>query len=642
MMSQKQDEKKSIPGKFVSQKKRKQRKKWIIAAVIVAALLAAWGISALLRGEQLPLLTLSDTTVLSVGDLKDSISATGTVESADSTMVYSTMAYPVMAVHVEVGDRVEAGDLLAELDGAAIQKQITSQQIAMETAANTGAVQLETAQDNYENFKTGLDQGLNTTLLSAETQVQNAYDAYEKAKTMYDRYVESLDHGENTTLLGAEAALRNACTAVNNAYDACDKAEDACETAREALAEAEQQEAEAQERYDPYEMELNALQTRMDELERQLDALAPDADDTALRGELQELRDEMTQLENDADKRNAEAELLLAQYRRSEAENAVTMADSQRTAAIKALASAEDAYELQKATYRATETTVGNTLEDYAANVETAWKTYQTALTNQAAAKKATEDQLETYSNSVAGAQAGTSNATSQESLRQLQQSLEDTKIKAPCGGTVTAVYAEVGSTGSGLLFIIEDVENLVVSTSVKGYDMGTVKEGMKVDIRSDATGNDTLEGVITSIAPTAEKSMQGTTASADPRFAAEVQVLTSGSALRIGMEAKLDYIVTEVFGVLTAPYDAVYENEAGQTCVIVADPGEKDTYLLREVPVTVGAANNLDIVISGTGLETGIRVVHEPASYTQYVGQTVQGTEAVTNEILAMMGRGG
>ena len=70
MMSQKQDEKKSIPGKFVSQKKRKQRKKWIIAAVIVAALLAAWGISALLRGEQLPLLTLSDTTVLSVGDLR--------------------------------------------------------------------------------------------------------------------------------------------------------------------------------------------------------------------------------------------------------------------------------------------------------------------------------------------------------------------------------------------------------------------------------------------------------------------------------------------------------------------------------------------------------------------------------------------
>ena len=44
----------------------------------------------------------------------------------------------------------------------------------------------------------------------------------------------------------------------------------------------------------------------------------------------------------------------------------------------------------------------------------------------------------------------------------QLQESLEDTRITAPCSGTVTAVYAEVGSTGSGLLFIIEDVDDLV------------------------------------------------------------------------------------------------------------------------------------------------------------------------------------
>ena len=135
---------------------------------------------------------------------------------------------------------------------------------------------------------------------------------------------------------------------------------------------------------------------------------------------------------------------------------------------------------------------------------------------------------------------------------------------------------------------------------------------------------------------------MQGVTTTTDPRFAAEVQVLTTGSALRIGMEAKLDYVVTEVSDVLTAPYDAVYANEEGQSCVIVAEPGEEDTFLLREVPVTAGAANNLDIVISGSGLSAGTRVVHDPQTYLQYVGQTVRGTEAVTNELLAMMGRGG
>ena len=51
-------------------------------------------------------------------------------------------------------------------------------------------------------------------------------------------------------------------------------------------------------------------------------------------------------------------------------------------------------------------------------------------------------------------------------------------------------VVAKVGSTGSGLLFVIEDVDNLVVDTAIKGYDVGTVQTGMKVLIRSDATGN--------------------------------------------------------------------------------------------------------------------------------------------------------
>jgi len=640
MTPQKQEEKKAMPGKYVSKKKRKHMKKWIIAAAAAVVLLAAVFLPKILKGEQLPLLTLSDTTVLAVGNLEDSISATGTVESADSTMVYSTMAYPVMAVHVEVGDRVQAGELLAELDGAAIERQITSQQIAMEMAANSGAVQVESAQDNYENFKTGLEQGLNTTLLSAETQVQNAYDAYEKAKTMYDRYVLSLEQGENTTMLSAEAALRNACTAVNNAQDAWRTANEAYDAAWDARTEVQNRKAQAEAQSSSATMQLEDLQIQIDQIKSQLDALETGVDDAELREKLELLQSQKGELQ--LKKLQAEAELLMMQQSVSEVESAFSMAESQMSAAAKALTSAEDTYELQKASYRATSTTVDNTLEDYAANVETAWKTYQTALTNQAAAQKATQDQLETYSNSVAGAQAGTDNAASQESLRQLQQTLEDTKITAPCTGTVTAVYAQVGSTGSGLLFIIEDVDNLVIATSVKGYDMGTVKEGMKVRIRSDATGSDVLEGVVRSIAPTAEKNMQGVTTTTDPRFAAEVQVLTTGSALRIGMEAKLDYVVTEVSDVLTAPYDAVYANEEGQSCVIVAEPGEEDTFLLREVPVTAGAANNLDIVISGSGLSAGTRVVHDPQTYLQYVGQTVQGTEAVTNELLAMMGRGG
>ena len=82
----------------------------------------------------------------------------------------------------------------------------------------------------------------------------------------------------------------------------------------------------------------------------------------------------------------------------------------------------------------------------------------------------------------TASANAGANTAVTQESIRQLNQTLDDTKITAPVSGTVTAVYASVGSSGSGLLFVIEDTEHLVVSTSVKGYDLGDVKTGMTVE----------------------------------------------------------------------------------------------------------------------------------------------------------------
>ena len=187
-------------------------------------------------------------------------------------------------------------------------------------------------------------------------------------------------------------------------------------------------------------------------------------------------------------------------------------------------------------------------------------------------------------------------------------------------------MYAEVGSPGSGLLFVIEDVENLVIDTSVKGYDVGTVNAGMKVVIQSDNTGDAEIEGIISRIAPTANKNSLGVTdTTAEPMFAAEVRVLTEDSGLRIGMDAQLDYIVQEVEHVLTVPYEAVYRNEEDKTCVLAAMEQEDGRYLLQEFEVKTGADDDLDIVISGAGIVEGMRIVHEPETYLHLLGQTVE-----------------
>ena len=179
------------------------------------------------------------------------------------------------------------------------------------------------------------------------------------------------------------------------------------------------------------------------------------------------------------------------------------------------------------------------------------------------------------------------------------------------------------------------------METSVKGYDVGLVQPGMDVLIRSDATGSAELEGTLTTIAPTANKNAQGMTdLSGDATFAAEVQVTSRDSGLRSGMEAQLDYILAEEYHVLAVPYDAVYTDDKGQSCVLAALEQEDNRYLITSYPVTTGMDDDLDLVVSGPDIAEGLRVINEPDSYLHLLGQTVlAGTGLHADLMSAMMG---
>ena len=580
------------------QKKKKLKKRWIVLAVIV---IAAAGSVLLLRkkGAGTQTVLASNTQILAYEDLESSISATGTVESSETTKVYSTLAYQVKDVYVEVGDVVQEGDLLAELDGKTIENQIASQKTSMEVTSGSANAQVQSAYDAYDNFKQGLDAGLNASLISAQSQVDNAYDAYVKASNAYERYKENVDLGENTQLLSAESSRNNAATAL-------DQADDAAESAKKA--------------YEDLKDSLDAIEKRLTEIEKALGN-----PDSLEEGQSEQL----------------EAEKATLETQKADLESRKDTAKDSWRKAKDAVSSAQSAYDIAQASYNAALRGEDQTLSDYADAVDSAWRTYQTALTSLDSTKKGTQDQLESYSDTLASANAGANTAVSEESLRQLNETLDDTKITAPVSGTVTAVYATVGSSGSGLLFVIEDTDRLVVSTSVKGYDLGDVKTGMAVEIRSDATGDDVISGTLTSIAPTAKKNQLGDTeSSSDPSFEAEVSVDGADSGLRIGMEARLSYIVAQAEHVLAVPYEAVYTDESGQTCILVLRAQEKETYLVESLPVTTGLDDDLDIAVSGSGVEAGLRVITDAKTYLSYVGKTVTLAQATGFEdMMAQMG---
>ena len=584
-------------------KKKKLKKRWIVLAVVV--LVAAGGFFFRKKGGNTQSVLASDTTVLSYTDLESSVSATGTVESSDTTKVYSTLAYQVKSVLVEVGDVVQEGDLLAELDGEPIEDQLATQKASLETASGSAGAQVQSAFDAYDNYKQGLDDGLNASLIGAESQVDTAYDAYVRAKNAYERYKENVELGENTQVLSVEAQRNSAASALDQAESALKQANDAYDAASEA--------------YDT-----------LPDLNEQLDESAK---------RKQELEDAGEQLSVEYVTLVVQIETLQKQVQ--SIESGYASAKQARDSARQAVDQAESAYDVAQATYNAALRGEDQALDDYADAVDSAWRAYQTALTSLDSTKKGTEDQLESFSDTLAAANAGANMSVSEEAIRQLNKTLDDTKITAPVSGTVTAVYATVGSSGSGLLFVIEDTDHLVVSTSVKGYDLGAVKTGMTVEIKSDATGDAVIPGTLTSIAPTAKKDAMGETqASSDPSFEAEVAVDETDSGLRIGMEARLSYIIDRASHVLAVPYEAVFTNEDGQNAILVQRAQEKETYLVESLPVTTGLDDDLDIVVSGAGVEEGLRVITDAKSYLSYIGKTVTLAQATGFEdMMAQMG---
>ena len=668
----------------------RHRGRKLAAVVVVLAVLAAAFLPRLGAGGGENTVSPLDVMTLSSTDLRRTVSATGTVESAQSVLVYSTQSYAVQEVLVEVGDYVEAGQLMAKLDDGVILDQIESQEAALSASNSASAAAIAAAEHNYEQYKAALDAGLNSSILNAESSVSNAYDnyvsayntyeryradlaagnnsavlsaenalesaenAYLSAQKTYDRYAESLDEGENSTILAQESALEGAERSLSAAEDAYDSAQDAYDDAR---AQAE----EAQTSYDNAQAEVEQAKQKLDEAKEkvsilteqvntgeatkdQLDAAVVEqntAQQTFDQAKNEETQASLTLALRQAARDSAQSQASAAERTLEEAEAAYDTAQTQYRAALNsaddaledyadAVDTAYEAYLDAQVTLENTQADAQETLADYADRLNTAYAAYESAQAGLESTENAAQNQLQSYQDSLNSAYANASTSTGEVSLRQLRADLEGTEITAPAAGTVTAVYAEVGSSGAGLLFVIEDVDNLVVATSVKDYDVASVSTGMAVAIQSDSTGDEVYDGEVTSIAPTAAKNAAGETdTSGDISFATDVAVTSQDTGLRIGMSVELDFVLDEALNALSVPYDAVYENDQGQTCLLVLEEGEDGELLLTELPVTTGLETDLDIAVEGDGLTEGVQVVTDPDRYLPLAGQEVAlGTE--------------
>lgn len=197
--------------------------------------------------------------------------------------------------------------------------------------------------------------------------------------------------------------------------------------------------------------------------------------------------------------------------------------------------------------------------------------------------------------------------------LEKQKKTLSDAKIIAPIDGTITLVNAKENGAATGLLFVIEDTENLIVSTSIGEYDISLIKLGQEVIIKTDSTGDKQLMGTVSKIAPTAIKDASGsTTASSNVQFDTEITMKDKDSNIKIGMNVRLTIKLNEKKGVYSVPYDAIVTQKDGSQFINVLETSQKDgksQSATRKIQVQTGMETDVYIEISSPDLRDGMNV---------------------------------
>lgn len=112
---------------------KEHKKVCIIIAIVVVVVIAI--IIGVVSGGKKQMDSNEETATVEKRTLMESVSATGTFVAADEEKITSdTTGVEVLAVNVEVGDRVSAGDVIAVLDGADLQDNLAD---AKESLADT-------------------------------------------------------------------------------------------------------------------------------------------------------------------------------------------------------------------------------------------------------------------------------------------------------------------------------------------------------------------------------------------------------------------------------------------------------------------------------------------------------------------------
>jgi HlyD family secretion protein len=504
--------------------KMKNRWIWVIGGVVLLG-----GLFAGYRGRNTGAAAdaaAGETAVAFIGDLVESVSASGQVVAGREVGLSLATSGRVDQVMVAVGDAVNAGDVLVQLDAAALERAVASAELDVATAeaeladllAGPAAEDLTTAEAAVRSAQAKLDdllagpseeeivasragvQAAEARVDSAEADLVAAYDVSKAdimtAEANLEAAIERQESAHNAWVLLADCEENGSgghtCTASDS-----DRMETATQNVQAANAQVALAQAQLAELREPDASSIAAAQAGLDAAQAQYEA-AVARHEALLLGA------------SDADIAAAEADLASAQ------------------ASLESLIGGPSETDIAIAEIR------------------------------------------------IAQARTG---------LQEAQEALADASLVAPFDGVITAVHVNEGEQASGLAVQLEDDSSLEVVLSVDEVDLGRLAVGQPAVVTLETWPDVEIDGVITAIAPSSSDSGSGVVS-----YEVHLGLGETDLPVLVGMTANADLVTARREGVLLVPNAAITaDREAGTYTVNLVRTEPDGTRTVTPVDVTVG-----------------------------------------------------
>ncbi len=264
-------------------------------------------------------------------------------------------------------------------------------------------------------------------------------------------------------------------------------------------------------------------------------------------------------------------------------------------------------------------------LADYAKSAEDAELNYITAQTAYNAAVRALENARALSADAIEQARITGDLTVEEIQMAQLQKKLLDAQILADFSGTVTAVNIEVGENSTGVLFVIEDTKDLVLTAKVPEKDINSISENMSVLVTPKADNSDTYGGSVGRVAESAYKNASGKTDTSgeDADYKVTVTIDSPDEKIRIGMNAEAEFSVYSKENCIAVPNEAVFTDENGEKYILTASEDNGKVAVNKSAVTIIYSGKNMS-VIEGKDVKNGTSYITEAANYMEYVGSSV------------------